>query len=203
MLTLYQCKPAFQNWLRPLVHQLAQRGITPNQLTVAALLLSGVMGLAIANFPQSPGCFLIFPFVLGARMALNALDGLLARNYNLTTPLGCLLNEIGDVVSDAALYLPFSLIPGIAAPWIVGIVLLASLTEMVGVLGWAMTGTRRYEGPMGKSDRALVFSVIALGLGLGLEPKPGFTWIWLGIIILQLGTLVNRVRAILAEATPC
>ena len=43
-------------------------------------------------------------------MMLNALDGMLAREFDRPTPLGALLNEIGDLVSDAALYLPLALL---------------------------------------------------------------------------------------------
>ena len=43
-------------------------------------------------------------------MALNAIDGMLAREFNQKSRLGGYLNEITDVVSDAALYLPFAFI---------------------------------------------------------------------------------------------
>ena len=42
-------------------------------------------------------------------MALNAIDGMLAREFNQKSRLGGYLNEITDVVSDAALYLPLLL----------------------------------------------------------------------------------------------
>jgi CDP-diacylglycerol--glycerol-3-phosphate 3-phosphatidyltransferase len=203
MFTLYQCKPAFQNWLRPVVHRLATWGVTPNQVTVAALVASGAMGLAITLWPQAHWVLLGLPVLLLGRMALNAIDGMLAREHNLTTPLGCLLNEVGDVLSDSWLYLPFCFLPAVSAPWIVTIVLLAILSEMVGVLGLAIAQKRAYEGPMGKSDRAFVFGSVGLALGLGLEPAPWLTGLWLVVIGLQLWTLVNRTRSILREASPC
>jgi CDP-diacylglycerol---glycerol-3-phosphate 3-phosphatidyltransferase len=211
MLTLYQCKPAFQNWLRPLVNQLANWHITPNHVTVSAILLSGASGLALVQslssisvyLPKSQLVFACLPVVLLGRMALNAIDGMLAREHNQISPLGAILNEVGDVVSDAALYLPFSLIPGISAPWIVGIVLLACITEMVGVLGLAIANKRCYAGPMGKSDRALVFGLIGLGFGLGVQPADWLTGIWIGVFFLQLWTIINRVHSTLLEAAPC
>ncbi|WP_448562301.1 CDP-alcohol phosphatidyltransferase family protein [Trichothermofontia sp.] len=196
MMTLYQIKPAFQAVLRPLVRQLAQWSITPNQVTLAALALSGVTGLAIATFPQSPPLCLALPVILVGRMALNAIDGMLAREYDQATPLGAVLNELGDVIADAVLYLPFALIPGIAAPWIVAIVVLAIVTEMAGVLVWAMGQPRSYVGPMGKSDRALVFSLIAVALGLGLGPGAWLGGVWFGVVSLQMWTIVNRVAVV-------
>ncbi len=38
-------------------------------------------------------------------MALNAIDGMLAREFNQQSTLGAILNEVGDIISDAALYL--------------------------------------------------------------------------------------------------
>ena len=43
-------------------------------------------------------------------MALNAIDGMLAREFIKKSRLGGYLNEITDVVSDAALYLPFAFV---------------------------------------------------------------------------------------------
>ena len=48
-------------------------------------------------------------------MALNAIDGMLAREYGQKSRLGAYLNELGDVVSDAALYAPFALLAAFGA----------------------------------------------------------------------------------------
>lgn len=203
MLTLYHCKPTFQNYLRPLVQQLAQWRISPNQITLLAMLLSVVMGFAIACFSQVSWVFFALPIVLLGRMALNAIDGMLAREHRLTTPLGCILNELGDVISDIALYLPFSLLPGIAPAWIIAIVLLSTLTELVGVLGGTIVQKRCYDGPMGKSDRALTFGTFSLAIGMGIVPAPWLTGVWIGVIGLQLWTIANRIQTILREAASC
>jgi CDP-diacylglycerol--glycerol-3-phosphate 3-phosphatidyltransferase len=203
MLTLYQCKPTFQKCLRPLVNLLGHQGVAPNQVTLTALMLSGAMGMTIGLFPHHPAVLLALPVILAVRMALNAIDGLLAREYHQATPLGAIFNEIGDVLSDIALYLPLSLVPGIAAPAIVGVVILALLSELAGVLGWAIAHNRRYDGPMGKSDRAFVFGVVALSLGLGLEPGAWLLWIFLGVIGLELVTIGNRLQATLKEIQSC
>lgn len=209
MLTFYQLKPAFQNCLRPLVRGLARHQVTPNQITSIAILLSLAMGTAMTRWGHLSGnvqghwILLVLPIVLLLRMALNAIDGMLAREYHQTTALGCILNEAGDVVSDAALYLPFCGLHPTAAPVIVLIVLLASLTELVGVLGQAISGTRRYEGPMGKSDRAFVFGAVAIALGLGLPPTGWLMGVWIGVIGLQVVTLRQRVRATVKEAALC
>jgi CDP-diacylglycerol--glycerol-3-phosphate 3-phosphatidyltransferase len=203
MVSLYHAKPAFQNRLRPLVTHLAYWGVTPNQVTVGAIALSALCGLAIACLPQSSLPLLALPSVLLARMALNAIDGMLAREHDLKTPLGGILNELGDVVSDLALYLPFTLIPGTSAGLVVGVVILAVVTEMAGVLGSAVARHRPYDGPMGKSDRALVFAALALALGFGIAPGTWTSGIWITVMGLELWTILNRVRSTLQEVAPC
>lgn len=200
MASVYDLKPAFQGLLRPLVNRLAGAGATANQVTVAAVLLSCLAGLAILLNPSSPGILLLLPIVLFARMALNAMDGMLAREHGQQSRLGAVLNELGDVLSDAALYLPLASVDGFDAWLVVPIVLLAVVSEMTGVIIQTLGGSRRYDGPMGKSDRALAFGALGLLLGLGVPADgwlSGVSW----LILLLLGwTIVNRVRRGLAQA---
>ena len=132
-------------------------------------------------------------------MALNAIDGMLAREHDMQSPLGGILNELGDAVSDAALYLPFALVPGFSPGLVVGVVVLALLTELTGVIGVQIGASRRYDGPMGKSDRAFVFGALALLLGFGLDPSWWGNAVVAIVGLLSLLTVVNRSRQALAE----
>lgn len=199
MASIYDLKPAFQNLLRPQVRLLAAAGVTPNQVTVIALLLSVLAGGLIALFPHSPWPLLLVPLVLLKRMALNAIDGMLAREHDMRSALGGFLNELGDVLSDAALYLPFALLAGVAALPVVLVVLLAVVGEMTGVIALALGASRRYDGPMGKSDRAFVFGVLGLMLGCGVAPAPWFDWVMAAVALLGALTIFNRVRNGLRE----
>ena len=101
-MTIYDLKPVFQNLLRPICNSLAKAGVTANQVTVAATLMSVFVGLLFALFPTSRWAALLIPVSLFVRMAVNAIDGMLAREHNMQSDLGGVLNELGDVVSDAA-----------------------------------------------------------------------------------------------------
>lgn len=202
MVSVYQLKPAFQRLLRPAVRRLARLGVTPNQVTVAALLLSLAEGAALALLPAATAPLLALPAVLFVRMALNAVDGLLAREHAMTTPLGAMLNELGDLIADAALYLPLALIPGTAPGALVTAVTLGLLTEAAGLAALAAGASRRYDGPFGKSDRALLFGAFGLAVGLGLPVEGWSAPLFVSLSLLALLTLVNRLRGALKEIAP-
>ncbi len=199
MPSVYDLKPKFQNLLRPLVGRLAEYGVTANHVTLAAVGLSLVAGGAISLFPATPVLLLAIPIVLFVRMALNAIDGMLAREHQMASPLGAILNELGDVLSDAALYLPLALVPGIGAPWVVLMVLLAVVSEMTGVIAVQIGARRRYDGPMGKSDRALWIGCISLVLGLGAAPGKWVDVVLMIILVLLGLTILNRCSRALQE----
>lgn len=195
MASIYDIKPQFQSLLRPIVDRLAGTGITPNQVTVSAMILSFLTGGLVALYHDRPVILLLVPFVMFVRMALNAIDGMLAKEHNMKTPLGNILNELGDVVSDAVLFIPFALVPGFSAPLIIAIVIVSIISEMTGVLGSVIGASRRYDGPMGKSDRAFIFGLLALGAAIGFLSE----WITtivlvlaLLLIIVNIGIRVNR-----------
>src|SRR5438067_13119714 len=121
-LSIYQLKPRFQQLLRPMLASLAKGGVTPNQVTLGAMLLSLVYGFALASAPNTTALWFCLPLFLLLRMGLNAIDGMLATATGNKTALGALLNELCDQVSDAALYLPFAMAGGIAASLVVLVV---------------------------------------------------------------------------------
>ena len=171
MATIYDLKPKFQGLLRPLANKLAAAGVTANQVTLFACAWSIAHGLLIALNPTSRLLLVLLPVTLFIRMALNAIDGMLAREHGQKSKLGAILNELTDVVSDAALYLPLALVAGLAAVPIVIAALLAGLSEMTGVVAQAIGAGRRYDGPMGKSDRAFAFGLLAFLLGIGFAAR--------------------------------
>jgi CDP-diacylglycerol--glycerol-3-phosphate 3-phosphatidyltransferase len=199
VVSVYALKPRFQGVLRPFVVRLAAAGVRANQVTLAAAFASLFVGAFVAIIYPVRWPFLLIPVWLFLRMALNAIDGMLAREHNQKTRRGAYLNELGDVVSDAALYAPFALIPALGAFWIALVILLSVVSEFAGVLGQVVGASRRYDGPMGKSDRALVFGALGLWFGLGL-PFPLWTqWILVAAAVLLLVTIDNRMRAGLRE----
>lgn len=198
-MSVYQLKNRFQDLLRPLVGGLAKCGVTANQVTVAAMVISVVVG-AWLSIAENRAWFWLLPLWLFIRMALNAIDGMLAREFHQQSALGAYLNELGDLVSDVALFVPFVWIVPFQAHWIGLIIILALLTEFAGLLGSSIGASRRYDGPMGKSDRALFFSILGGWLAAdGFLPQ-WMVWLQPLLIILLLLTIFNRIRNGLVEA---
>lgn len=198
-MTLYDLKPRFQALLRPLVKRLYDAGITANQVTLMAMIMSLVLGLILATTSAAP-VFILLPFFLFIRMALNAIDGMLAREYQQQSKQGALLNEIGDVVSDAALYLPFALLTAVQ-PWLVVLtVFLACLTEFCGVLAQTIGANRRYDGPLGKSDRALLFGTYGLLIAIWPQLLAWSNVVFTITALLLLWTCFNRCYRALRQA---
>ena len=199
MISIYQLKPRFQNLLRPLVQGLFDRGVTANQVTLSACAISIAVGAIVVLFANHPWVFVLIPLWMIVRMALNAIDGMLAREFGQQSRLGAYLNELTDVIADSALFLPFALIPGVNLLLIVLVTLGAIFTEYAGVLGPMVGASRRYDGPMGKSDRAFVFGVIGAGVAVGWLAPLWINMILVIIVGLLVYTLINRVRRGLAE----
>jgi phosphatidylglycerophosphate synthase len=199
MASVYDLKPRFQALLRPLISRLAALGCTPNIVTSVALLISIAVGGLILRFHENPHILFLLPIWLFLRMALNAIDGMMARELNMKSTLGAVLNEAGDVISDLALYLPLALVHPPSLWWIIAFSFGAVFTEFCGVLAQALGTKRHYEGPMGKSDRAFV--VGAIGLVTALAPNVFQYWPMLFAIAAALTVLtcLNRLKHALAE----
>ena len=180
MASIYALKGRFQNLLRPVVTSLAACGITANQVTLFTLLACCACGYWVWA-QEDMRWFWLLPPAYFLRMALNAMDGMLAKEHNQASRLGAILNEVSDFLGDAAMYLPFAKLVSAKLWWLT--IGAAWATELAGLFGIR----RRYDGPMGKSDRAFVFGAAAI------------FWQWteaiLAAIIVLCGvTIWNRLR---------
>lgn len=200
MSSIYLLKSRFQGLLRPLVGRLASLGVTANQVTLFAALVSVVLGVLLFRFPH-PVLFLLLPLWMFLRMAFNAIDGMLAREFGHQSALGAYLNELTDVVADAALFLPFALIAPFGWLGVGLVILLSALSEMAGALGPMVGAPRCYDGPMGKSDRAFLFGALGLWLGLAGSLPAWTAWLMPAAAAAIAFNIVNRVRSGVRQAS--
>jgi len=194
MISVYNIKPKFQQLLKPVMESLHRKKFTPNHVTLLALFGSILTG-GYVYFNEGWSYLVVVPVFLFIRMALNAIDGMMARAYNQQSPLGEVLNELGDVLADLAIFYPLLIKFGIDKHpnLLVVFIALMIINEFVGVLGKAMGGARRYEGPMGKSDRALFFGLLCVVVFL--FPMV-LSWIYYLIILVVLAMLLSTITRI-------
>ncbi|MEO0393064.1 MAG: CDP-alcohol phosphatidyltransferase family protein [Pseudomonadota bacterium] len=198
--SLYQIKPAFQRLLKPVLDACIRAGISANALTAAALVLSAAAGAALWLSQGAHWALLLYPPMLLIRMALNALDGLVARETGTSSTTGMVFNEAADLLADLAMYAPLAVVAGLN-PWLViGFIATGIVAEAAGMLRLYRHGQRAYHGPLGKSDRAAAVGLLTVLVIAGVGSS-GLT-LYLGLLIALHGvTITNRLLASVPHAT--
>lgn len=209
-MSLYQLKTQFQDQLRPLSDALVEQKITANQVTVSALLISVGTAYVIAKpAKDNQALWLLLPSSLFIRMALNAIDGMMAREHGQASRLGAVLNEVGDITADIALIA--SLAPHVANSksqllekinfsnqyHIIKLIALSTSTELLAITSDVALKARANQGPLGKSDRAFVLGV--LGALIGSKAPLSLSQARIGQLCLLteallIKTCLNRLR---------
>lgn len=199
MISIYNIKPKFQKLLQPVLQILHKWGVTANQITLASIILSLVIGVGFWFAIDNRLLFLVLPFGLLFRMALNALDGMMARTYNMQSKKGEILNELGDTISDLFIFFPLLIHEKENLYLIVIFICLSIINEFSGILGKAVSNIRRYDGPMGKSDRAFVMALYGIVSYLAISISEYSFWIFIIINILLIVSTYTRCKKSLQQ----
>lgn len=173
--------------------KLYRANVSANQVTLFTFFCSLLMALILIT-ANDVAIWLLLPIFMFLRMAGNAIDGMLAMQHNQQTDVGFLLNEITDILADAALLLAFSAIAGFDSYWIISLLLLTWLSEFIALIVQIINGERDNSGPMGKSDRALFLSIFAILIGLGVDSLLLSSWFFVIGHSLLMVTCFNRIK---------
>lgn len=159
---IYATKTAWQRALRPVVRFCAQHGIHPDVFTYAALALAFLAGWALWRAGEQRAWLWLVPVGGMARLLLNLMDGLVARELGLAGAWGEVKNEFGDRVADVAIFLGLGW-GGYADPRLLALALALILcVSYLGILGKALTGKRIYAGVFGKGDRMISLALFTV-----------------------------------------
>lgn len=195
---IYNVKPRFQQSLRGVEHYLVERRVHPDYLTLSALALSIIGGAALYGSLWAWWLVLLIPPIAIGRTALNALDGLVARDTGLARPWGEVLNEFSDRLSDVALMTGLALAPGSNGALGAVAIVMMLLSSYLGTAAKAAGGRRQYGGIMGKADRMIYLSIASVVAFL-FSGLPIFTY-FLAIVIAGLFvTILQRLRSTYAD----
>jgi CDP-diacylglycerol--glycerol-3-phosphate 3-phosphatidyltransferase len=190
-MSLMALKHAAETLLRPVSNGLVRAGVRPNGVTAGTLLGSLAIGAALYFRPSSASLIAV-PLWAVVRLALNVVDGMMAREHDLRTREGALLNELGDFVGDLALGLSFTGIDGVDPRAVVAFVSAAAVAEHAGLAALLVSDQRRYDGPLAKPDRLAALGILAIALAAGARPGRWTTWTFAALALASLATAVRR-----------
>jgi len=161
---LYRVKPALLRGLDPILAWLERTGVRPDVLTLGAIPVGAIAGIAILASPTAPLVLVLVPLAAAARPILNLLDGALARRTGMIHAKGELYNEVGDRLADVLMLAPVAFIPGAYQATVLLGVTMAVLASFTSVATKAAGGTRSYRGILSKPGRMVLLSVTALAV---------------------------------------
>jgi CDP-diacylglycerol--glycerol-3-phosphate 3-phosphatidyltransferase len=177
----------FLKLLAPLVNALAKRGIHPNSLTLAGLVITCMATAALVKGHLRTGGLLI---LLGG--LCDCIDGNLARSTGKATRFGALLDSVIDRYAEFVMFM------GIAVYFITlnnYFILVVTFIALCGSIMVSYTRARAeslgFESKAGMTQRAE--RIVFLGFGALIHPMVFKLSIWL-VAILSNTTALQRLR---------
>lgn len=139
-------------WAPALAARIARTRVTPNMISVIAVVFALVGALAMLRAPLHPWLFLIAAAMMQLRLLCNLLDGMVAVEGGKASATGALYNEVPDRIADALFLISFGYAVGL--PWL-GFVaaILAVGTAYLRAFGASLGLGHDFSGPMAKQQR--------------------------------------------------
>jgi phosphatidylglycerophosphate synthase len=145
---------------------LADRGASPNGISVAGMIAALVGALALwgtsLDTPYARLLWLAGAVLTQLRLLANMLDGMVAIRRGMASPLGELYNEVPDRVSDTALLIGLGLASGGQVLLGFGAALAAVFTAYVRAMAKAAGAPQDFGGPMAKQQRMFLLTIVAI-----------------------------------------
>ena len=197
-------------WAAKSADLLAAAKLTPNQISIGSVLFAAA-GAAALIWSAYTDDAVIRTFLLAAaaaciplRLLLNMLDGMLAVEKGMNSPVGDIYNELPDRISDV-LFLGAA---GIATAGLVtagrvdvGLVLgflaaiLAVLTAYIRCLGAALGTGNFFDGPLAKPHRMWLLMIgVLVGIAEPWLPWPEGWALFCTLALIALGSLLTCAR---------
>lgn len=193
-MTLDRFRHVAERALDPFVDAARTVGLSPDGVSVIAFLLAVAAGGVYAVAAGQPLLYLVGAILVFLNGWLDLVDGALARELNVASSAGDLLDHVLDRYADLII------IVGLAAGvgrWALGIVAVTGvlMTSYLGTQAQAVGLDRVYGGALGRADRlALVGLVTGVAafvrpVGLGLNPVG-----WLLVVFAVVGHITAFQR---------
>lgn len=185
---LYQTKYILRGWLQriPGISQLS-----PNLLSCTAF----IPGMAAA-YCLYRGWWIWAVVAIATRMIVNTLDGLVAEEFNKTSPLGAYLNRLPGEFTD--LFIILGLLPYGELPWMLALIVITGWVQIFGLLGLVAGGKTQSVGPCGQTDRLAIIGISSVFAAFKI---PVWHYIIPGLCIGCAVTILLRIIRSIRELT--
>jgi phosphatidylglycerophosphate synthase len=176
-------------WAQRLAAYLAATAISPNQISVASVVVAGI-GAGVILAIHAPWALVVCAICIQLRLLCNLLDGMVAVEGGKQSAVGTLYNEIPDRIADSIFIVSVGYVVQLAwLGWCCA--LLAALTAYIRVLGGTLGLPQDFRGPMAKPHRMAVLTAACL-LGAAEYARWGSQYILVvGMAIIGVGSLVT------------
>ena len=180
----------------------------PNVLTAVRMVLVPVFAWVLLAYPQDPTMRWVATAIFVIAIATDAIDGNIARKYNLVTDFGKLWDPIADKALTGMAFVGLSILGEL--PWWITIIILVREWGIT-ILRWAIMKYGVMAANRGGKLKTVMQSVALIMFLPGLQFMPAaWDWIaWAAMIICFILTVLtgldylreaNRMRtAYLAE----
>ncbi len=189
---IYAIKPWWQRRLSSIEDVLVAHHIHPDIVTLSGVVCAAFLGVVLALSAQIGWLTLLVAPLAIARLAANALDGLVARRSGLARPWGEVFNECCDRLADTLVFVGLALNHLVQAPLAWVTLVLVLLNSYLGTVPKAAGGKRQFGGFLAKADRMIylaLFSFVIFFFG-----SSAWNWLLLAFIPATLFTIVQRYR---------
>jgi phosphatidylglycerophosphate synthase len=145
-------------WFTPLAKRIP---ISPNAITVIALVLNIIAAGCLIEADRRPWLFLVAIVIIAISGLADALDGIVARVQEKTSRFGDFLDHCADRTSDTLLAAAWLISNGVREPLAMAGIIMTMLNGYIGTQIEATYGVRSYES-VGRGEFVLAIIILPI-----------------------------------------
>lgn len=193
-MTLDTLRPVAERLLDPFVAGAKRVGLTPDAVSVLALVTAAGAGVSFALSGEQQLLYLLGAVLVFSNGIFDLLDGALARELETQSEAGDLLDHVLDRYADILI------ITGLAAgvgQYALGLAAVTGvlMTSYLGTQAQAVGLDRVYGGLLGRADRLVLVGVVATAGAVVEATALGLTVVgWLLVVFAVVGHLTALQR---------
>ena len=200
--------PVFQR----LASRLADRGVTPNSISVASIVFGILAGILLAATSKVESelsrraLWFMSAMMIQMRLIANLLDGMVAIEGGKKSPVGDLYNEVPDRLSDPAIFIGAGFAWGGCDSLGFSAALVSLFVAYVRAIGASVGAGQIYIGPFAKQQRMAIMTgccVLSCLLPTSLQTISS-AWnmglIAISLAVIVVGGIATAVRRLLRIA---